>query len=155
MIDPSLYSSRRDDWATPHWLFDALNAEFDFTLDPAATAENAKCAKYFTPESDGLIQSWAGERVFLNPPYGRGVAAWMRKAATEHVQIAVVLVHARTDTRWWHDWVMPFASELRFVKGRVRFEGAPSSSPFPSVLVIYRPGFKGEPIPCRSWTPSQ
>lgn len=75
----TLFSSRTDEWATPQYLFDELNAKYHFTLDPCATSDNAKCAKYFTKEMDGLAQDWGRETVFCNPPYGRGIDAWVRK----------------------------------------------------------------------------
>ena len=150
-INPALYSSRRLDWGTPQWLFDALNEEFNFTLDAAASPENAKCPIFLTEEDDALEYPWSEHRVFLNPPYGRDIGRWMAHSAEMAVgynTLVVVLIHARTDTKWWHSCVMPFASELRFVPGRVRFEGAPSSSPFPSVVVVFRPGGRpsGEPL---------
>ena len=136
----ALFSSRSEEWGTPKALYDALDREFQFTLDPAATAENFKCAKYFTKEQDGLQQDWSKERVFLNPPYGSGIGKWMQKIATADCEIAVALVHARCDTKWWHSWVEPYADEIRFVKGRIKFEGGKYSSTFPSVIVIYRNG---------------
>lgn len=140
-INPALYSARKEDWPTPWELFKQINERFAFTLDPCATEANAKCQKFFTQEQDGLIQDWGKEVVFMNPPYGRNIKAWMHKAkiSAEAGATVVCLVHARTDTRWWHDEVEFDAAEIQFLKGRVRFEGAPSSSPFPSVLVIYLP----------------
>ncbi len=132
-----LFTSRSEEWETPQALFDTLDREFDFTLDPCATKENTKCERFYTIEDDGLVQDWIGERVFMNPPYGRNISQWMQKLATSECQLGVALVHARTDTRWWHDWVEPYADEIRFIKGRVKFS-AQGSSTFPSVLVIYR-----------------
>lgn len=83
MINDSLFSSRTEEWATPQDLFNKLNTEFNFTLDPCATADNAKCSKFFTKEQDGLAQSWQGERVFMNPPYGRSIGLWIKKAYEE------------------------------------------------------------------------
>jgi phage N-6-adenine-methyltransferase len=99
------FSSKTDMWATPQEFYDALNAEFEFTLDPCATAENAKCAKYFTIEDDGLVQDWTGHIVFMNPPYGREIGKWVKKAAESNATV-VCLLPARTDTRWWHDYVL-------------------------------------------------
>lgn len=144
MISPVLYSSRSEEWSTPQQLFDGLDQEFRFTLDPCATRTNAKCKRFYTKRIDGLLQSWAGERVFMNPPYGKEICVWMRKAREEAARSALVvcLVHARTDTRWSHEHVQGIADEIRFVRGRLKFErkGArPCSAPFPSAIVIYQP----------------
>jgi site-specific DNA-methyltransferase (adenine-specific) len=142
-ISSALYSSRSEEWETPEQLFSQLDREFRFTLDPCATAKNAKCARFFSKEEDGLLQDWASERVFMNPPYGRRIGEWMQKAIQEADKGALVvcLVHARTDTKWWHAHVQGFADEVRFVKGRIRFQnttGKTSCAPFPSAVVIYR-----------------
>ena len=146
-ISSALYSSRSEEWATPWELYEVLNREFHFSLDPCATRLNAKCPKFFSKTGDGLKQDWSGDRVFMNPPYGKQIGLWMRKARTEASRGALVvcLVHARTDTRWWHENVQTQADEVRFLRGRVRFlrgNGMASSSPFPSALVIYRPKIK-------------
>ncbi len=141
MIHPTLYSSRSEEWPTPHALFLRLDAEFHFTLDPCATADNAKCPVYFTKQNDGLAQCWSTHTVFCNPPYGRQIWQWARKCYVSALDGAtvVLLAHARTDTRWFHDWVYGKA-ELRFLKGRLRFEGGAHTAPFPSLIAIYRPG---------------
>jgi len=138
-VDAVHYSSQRNDWETPQELFDELDAEFGFTLDPCATERNAKCAKFYTAADDGLSQSWAGEVVFVNPPYGREVGKWVRKGYEEAQAgaIVVMLLPARTDTAWWHDYCM--AGEVRFIRGRIKFVGAKHSAPFPSAIVIFRP----------------
>lgn len=156
MISLALYSSRSEEWATPQGLFDALDREFRFTLDAAASKENAKCARFYSKaDRDGLTQPWGSEVVFLNPPYGREIGKWMQRAAEQSSgakATVVCLIHARTDTKWWHTWVMPYASELRFIRGRVTFAGATNSSPFPSVVVVFRPGGRVEnKIPAVSW----
>jgi phage N-6-adenine-methyltransferase len=143
-ISSSLYSSRSEEWSTPQDFFAKLNHEFRFTLDPCASPQNAKCRRFFTKKQNGLVRDWSGERVFLNPPYGYLIGYWLRKAREESVKGALVvcLVHARTDTRWWHENVQNIADEVRFVKGRLKFEsptGKRSSAPFPSAVVIYRP----------------
>lgn len=143
-ISRTLYSSRSEEWGTPKDLFLKLNHEFRFTLDPCADRTNAKCPKFFTKRQNGLIHDWSRDRVFMNPPYGRSINDWMRKARQESQKGALVvcLVHARTDTRWWHENVQDVADEVRFVKGRLRFEspnGTRSTAPFPSAIVIYRP----------------
>ena len=120
--------------------YDKLNEEFHFTLDPCASTENAKCMKFYTKEQDGLAQDWSGERVFMNPPYGKTIGLWMRKARVMGtVTLVVCLVHARTDTRWWHENVEKIATEVRFIKGRLKFGGSKNSAPFPSAVVIYKP----------------
>ena len=131
------FSSATDLWYTPHDFYAALNGEFNFTLDPCATDENHKTDKYYTKETDGLSQSWDGERVFMNPPYGRVIGDWMKKAS-EAKSLVVCLVPARTDTRWWHDYVIGGGAEVRFIKGRLKFGGSKNSAPFPSALVIFR-----------------
>ena len=133
------FSSASCEWATPQWLFDALNREFGFTLDPCATSENAKCGKYFTAAVDGLRQRWAGEVVFMNPPYGTVIGKWMRKAweSAQEGATVVCLVPARTDTEWWHGFAM--RGEVRLLKGRLKFGGAKNSAPFPSAIVVLRP----------------
>ena len=133
-------SSHTDDWATPQATFDALHAEFRFTLDPCASDTNHKCARYFTEQQDGLAQDWGGEVVFMNPPYGRTIGQWMRKAyhSSQAGATVVALVPSRTDTRWWHSWATK-ASDVRFVQGRLRFGSASNSAPFPSAIVVFRP----------------
>lgn len=129
-------TSRRQDWTTPQPFFDALNAEFHFTLDAAASPDNALCARYFTPEDDGLKQSWAGHTVWCNPPYNE-VGKWAEKAAREAERgiTSVLLTFARTDTKWFHAHVLGKA-EIRYVKGRLRFGGG-GTAPCPSLVLIY------------------
>ena len=131
-------SSATCDWATPPETFRALDAEFGFTLDVCASHENAKCPRYFTIEEDGLSQPWEGV-VWMNPPYGKAIKAWMRKAFEESRRGATVvcLVPARTDTAWWHDYAAK--GEVRFLRGRLKFGGAVNSAPFPSAVVVFRP----------------
>ena len=133
-------SSKTDLWATPQDFYDRLHEEFSFQTDVCATAENAKCANYYTAETDGLAQQWAGV-CWMNPPYGRTIKAWMRKAWESSLDGATVvcLVPARTDTAWWHDTVIAGGAEVRFVRGRLRFVGAEHPAPFPSAVVIFRP----------------
>lgn len=137
------YNGNGRHWATPPEVFDPLHAEFNFTLDPCATPENAKCPFFFTEPQDGLKQSWAGHRVFMNPPYGRELYPWTRKAREEAKGGALVvgLLPASTDLAWWHDDVVGHA-EVRYLRGRVRFlTGGPyrASGFFASVVVIWRP----------------
>lgn len=133
------FSSKTDDWETPQWLFDLLTAEFDFALDVCASAGNAKCPKFFSKEEDGLAQRWTGV-CWMNPPYGREIGAWMEKAYESSLEGATVvcLVPARTDTRWWHQFVTR-AGEVRFLQGRLKFGKARCGAPFPSAIVIFSP----------------
>lgn len=133
------YSSKSDNWATPQYFFDRLDEEFDFTLDPCSDKDNAKCSKYYTADDDGLSKSWANESVFMNPPYGRVIGDWIRKAYEESLSGATVvcLIPSRTDTRYWHDYVMK-ADEIRLVKGRIKFGDGKNSAPFPSAVVVFK-----------------
>ena len=136
-----MFSSKSDEWGTPQELFDELNKRFNFTLDPWATPENAKCVKYFTPEEDGLSKDWSGHTVFLNPPYTRGaIAKWVKKAHDEGNKpdtMVICLLPSRTDTKYWHEYCME-AAHIYFIKGRLKFKGeANNSAPFPSALIIF------------------
>lgn len=131
------FSSKTDLWATPQDFFDKLNAEFGFETDVCALPENAKCPVFYTPEIDGLKQTWGGV-CWMNPPYGREIGKWMQKAYESSLSGATVvcLVPARTDTKWFHDFAM--MGEIRFIKGRLKFGGSKNSAPFPSAIVIFR-----------------
>lgn len=135
-----MFSSATEEWATPQEFFDKLDGEFYFTLDPCADEENHKTGKYFTKKQNGLEQSWAGETVFCNPPYGRNIDKWIRKCAEEAGKGAVVvmLIPARTDTKWFHELIFPYA-EIRFVRGRLKFGDGKNSAPFPSMVVVFTP----------------
>lgn len=138
------YNGNGREWSTPPEVFDPLNREFGFTLDPCATDENAKCARYFTEADDGLSRDWGTERVFMNPPYGREVKAWTAKAkaAASKGALVVGLLPASTDLAWWHDDVVAAGAEVRYIRGRVRFitDGPYRASGFfASVIVIWRP----------------
>ena len=132
------YSSLTNEWKTPKELFDELNNEFHFTLDPCCSLENRKCKKYYTIKEDGLSKSWKDEIVFMNPPYGREIGKWVQKAYEESLQGALVvcLIPARTDTKYWHTYIFHKA-EIRFLKGRVKFSNK-GSAPFPSAIVIFK-----------------
>lgn len=140
MINQGMFSSKTDLWSTPQEFFNELNAEFGFTLDACALPENAKCERYFTPEEDGLLQTWEGN-VCCNPPYGRGIGAWVMRgfmaAQSGNANVVVMLLPARTDTKWFHEYIYG-KSEIRFIKGRLKFGGSKNSAPFPSMVVIYR-----------------
>ncbi len=134
-----MFSSKTDNWATPQDFFDELNKEFKFTLDPCASDENHKCEKYYTAESNGLLQNWGGHRVFCNPPYGRQLAKWVKKSAEESKKqntVVVMLIPARTDTAYFHDFIYHKA-KIRFIRGRLKFGGSKNAAPFPSMVVIF------------------
>ena len=135
MNNKLMFSSATDEWSTPQDFFDKLNDEFSFTLDPCANDTNHKCKKYFTKTENGLLQNWDDEIVFCNPPYGREIGKWVKKAAESKATV-VMLLPARTDTKWFHDYIYEKA-EIRFVKGRLKFGGCKNSAPFPSMVVIF------------------
>lgn len=135
------HSSQRDDWPTPNVLFELLHQEFDFTLDVAANADNAKCDRYFTAEQDGLAQDWADHICWMNPTYGRGVIdRWIDKAIRSAARGATVvaLVPDRPGSPWYCA-ALEHASEVRHIIGRVRFQGAESDAPFPSAIFVFCP----------------
>ena len=137
---PALKSDRTD-WETPRELFDRLNAFWHFDLDAAASDTNHLCVDYYTKETDGLAHSWAGRRVWCNPPYGKQIADWTRKAYEETRDgqtLVIMLIPARTDTRWYHDYIQDHAAEVKFIRGRLKYTlggVAQNSAPFPSMLV--------------------
>jgi len=135
-----MFSSKTDHWATPQSFFDKLNEEFDFNLDPCADSSNHKCKKYFTASDNGLLQNWGGYRVFCNPPYGREIYKWVEKAYREGCKdntIVVMLIPARTDTKYFHNFIKN-RSEVRFIPGRLKFGEGKNAAPFPSMVVIFR-----------------
>jgi phage N-6-adenine-methyltransferase len=139
-LTKGLFTSRTEEWETPKYVFDALHQEFNFQLDVCATVENTKCKNFFDKPTDGLKQDWSPYRCWMNPPYGKDIAKWIRKAYQESLRGALVvcLIPARTDTKWWHDWVMK-AGEIRFIRGRLAFGDSNQSAPFPSCIVIFYP----------------
>ena len=132
------FSSESDNWETPEYLFKALAAEFGMTTDVCARPDNAKCKQFFTPEDDGLQQIWTGA-CYMNPPFGREIGKWMKKAYESSLNGALVvcLVPARTDTSWWHQYAL--RGEIRFFRGRLKFGNSKNSAPLPSAVVIFRP----------------
>jgi phage N-6-adenine-methyltransferase len=139
-INQGMFSSATDDWATPQWLFDKLDAVFGFNVDVCASSENSKCATWFSKEFDGLGMTWIGT-CWMNPPYGRDIMKWVEKAhksSIENGATVVCLLPARTDTKWWHEYVAK-ASEIHFIRGRLKFGGSTNSAPFPSAVVVFRP----------------
>lgn len=134
------YSSSTPEWETPQELYDTLDKEFGFVVDVCATPENAKAPTFFTRERDGLKQPWHQYGTcWMNPPYGREIGKWVKKAHDESLLGATVvcLLPARTDTAWWHDYAVK--GEVRFVRGRLRFSGHKNSAPFPSAIVVFKP----------------
>lgn len=138
-MNRALFTSTSCEWETPRTLFAALDAEFHFDLDPCATPGNAKCRDFYTIETDGLTQNWGGRKVFCNPPYGREIGRWVRKCYEESQRGAtvVMLIPARTDTAWFHDYIYGKA-EIRFIRGRLHFNESTSGAPFPSMIVIFK-----------------
>lgn len=135
-----MFSSETDNWSTPQDFFDKLNEEFSFNLDPCASDENHKCDRYFTRDTNGLNKEWGGS-IFVNPPYGREIGAWVKKSyesfCSGKCDCVVMLIPARTDTKWFHDYIYHTA-EIRFVKGRLKFGGCKNSAPFPSMVVVWK-----------------
>jgi len=139
LINKGMMSSASDNWATPQDFFDAQNAKYGpFDIDVCADASNAKCPVFFTKEQNGLLQEWKG-KCWMNPPYGRGIKFWMKKAyeASQQGATVVCLVPSRTDTGWWHDYAMK--GEITFVRGRLQFGNSNDNAPFPSALVVFKP----------------
>ena len=145
MVSRVVFSSKWDSWPTPDALYESLDAEFGFVFDLAASSINNRHANYYSAEDDSLAQDWTAIRgaKFLNPPYGRKIGAWVKKASESGG--VVCLLPSRTDVRWWHDYVWDAhlnqprpGVEVRFIKGRVKFKGASAGAPFPSVVVVFR-----------------
>lgn len=137
------FSSNTDMWATPQDFFEKYNKIYKFETDVCAIKENAKCKNFFTPEQDGLKQQWTGV-CWMNPPYGRTISNWVKKAYESSKQGATVvcLLPARTDTKWWHSYCM--RGDIEFIKGRLKFGGSKNPAPFPSAIVVFKPEEKNE-----------
>ncbi len=131
-----MFSSKSDRWETPQWLYDKLDAVYHFDVDVCATPDNAKCPVYYTPEDDGLSQEWRGT-CWMNPPYGRQIGRWVRKAyeSAQRGATVVCLLPSRTDTAWWHDYCIH--GDITFLRGRLKFGGCKNSAPFPSAIVVF------------------
>ena len=137
-INQGLLSSATARWATPQNFYDQQNTLWGpFDVDVCADASNTKCPLFFDEAVDGLRQQWKG-RCWMNPPYGRHIGKWMKKAYESGVgdTVVVCLVPSRTDTRWWHDYAMK--GEITFIKGRLKFGDAKNSAPFPSAVVVFK-----------------
>lgn len=133
------FSSQSNEWATPQEFFNLLDKEFLFELDVCATKENAKCSEYYTKLDDGLSKSWNNKSVWCNPPYGREIGKWVKKASEARGGIVVMLIPARTDTKYFHEYIYQKKNvEIRFIKGRLKFGGHQNSAPFPSMVVIFK-----------------
>lgn len=133
----------RNDWATPLDFFQGLDTEFGFGLDVCAHERNRKCSRFFGVEADGLSRDWSGYGpCWMNPPYDRTIGQWVAKARAESEKgtVIVCLLPVRTDTAWWHEHVLTAAREIRFIRGRLRFDGTSGSAPFPSCIVIFGGG---------------
>ena len=136
-MNQGMFSSKTDEWATPIDFFEKLNERYHFDLDVCATDDNAKCSRYFTKADDGLYQEWSGT-CWMNPPYGRAIGQWVKKAyeSSQAVGVTVVcLLPARTDTAWWHDYCMK--GDITFIRGRLKFGDGKNSAPFPSAVVVF------------------
>ena len=140
MLNKEMFSSKTNEWATPIAVFRQLDEEFKFNLDPCSSDENAKCEKHYTIDNDGLTQNWGGQRVFCNPPYGRELPKWVRKCYEESKKpdtLVVMLIPARTDTSYFHEYIYHKAREIRFLRGRLHFNESKQGAPFPSMVVIF------------------
>lgn len=144
-MDRILLSSRKMEWRTPQDFFIQLDSKYHFTLDPASTDENSKCINHFTEDDDGLRQSWEGHTVFCNPPYGRGIIKWVKKGYEESQKpntTVVMLIPARTDTKYFHDYIFGKATHIEFIRGRLKFEDengvAGDSAPFPCAVIEFK-----------------
>lgn len=141
-MSATVYQNSSDEWSTPQDLFDQLDAEFHFTVDAAASDENHKCDRYYTKEQDGLVQDWGGEVVWCNPPYGKSQCRlWVEKAYRECCRtdgtVAVLLLPARTDVEYFHRFIL-HRTEIRFIRGRLKYNNARYNAPFSSMIVIFR-----------------
>lgn len=140
-----MFSSKEEKWQTPDNIFNELDEEFYFTLDPCCQHDSAKCDYHFTPEEDGLKQSWQGQTVFVNPPYGKELKKWVKKSYEESKKFnttVVLLIPSRTDTSYFHDYIYN-KSEIRFIRGRIKFvdpitKKQGDSAPFPTMIVIMK-----------------
>jgi phage N-6-adenine-methyltransferase len=135
-----MFSSATDQWATPQAFFNEWDDIYHFELDVCADAQNAKCRRYFSEQDNGLAQNWAPYRCWMNPPYGREIRRWIQKAYQESLRGATVvcLLPARTDTAWWHEYIIPFA-KMTFVRGRIKFGDSKNGAPFPSAVAVFYP----------------
>ena len=134
-MNKAMFSSATDEWSTPQDFFERYNSLYAFEVDVCANSNNAKCDSFYDKSKDGLAQEWTG-KCWMNPPYGREIGKWVKKAA-ESKAFVCCLLPARTDTAWWHEYVIPKAKHVEFVRGRIKFGGAKNGAPFPSAVVIF------------------
>lgn len=139
MLQEAMVSSKTVEHITPQFFFDRLNEEFHFTLDPCATHDSHKCEKYFTIEENGLLQDWSKDIVFMNPPYGGHTGDWIKKAYEESLKGATVvcLIAVGTNRSYWHDYIFPFASQIRWLRGTLRFSDMKSTAPFACAIIVF------------------
>lgn len=139
MINNGLFTSNTSEWETPQDLFNELDKEFHFHVDVCATKENAKCNLYWDKNDNGLSKNWDIHHCWMNPPYGREIGKWIKKASEANGGVVVCLLPARTDTNYFHEYIYnnPKA-EIRFIKGRLKFGDAKNSAPFPSMIVVFK-----------------
>ena len=131
-------TAKKSDWQTPPEIFNPLHKQYRFTIDVAASKENALLPRYYTKEDDALSKNWYGEKVWCNPPYGREQIPFIRKAFERRARLSCLLIPARTDTKIWHECILhDNADEIIFLKGRVKFVGGQYAAPFPSAIVLY------------------
>lgn len=134
------FSSKEESWETPKYFFDKYNEVYHFELDVCAEEHNKKCDKFYCKEQDALLQEWSKDAkvCWMNPPYGRTIKQWMKKAYEESLKgvTVVCLVPSRTDTVWWHDYVVK--GEIEFIKGRLKFNNHTNPAPFPSAVVVFK-----------------
>lgn len=138
-LQKAMVSSKSNEWSTPQDFFDELNEEFNFTLDPCSTHVNCKCERHYTMEDDGLSKDWSEDVVFMNPPYGGNTGGWIKKAYEESKKgsTVVCLIVSSTDRSYWHDYIFPYAAQIRFVRGRLKFNGVSTTAPFASAVVVF------------------
>lgn len=133
-----MFSSDSAEWETPEWLFKYLDNIYNFELDVCANEKNTKCKNFYTIKDNCLEKKWVGN-CFMNPPYGRKIIDFVRKAYIESWSNNVVcLLPARTDTKWFHEYCIK-AESIWFLKGRLKFSNCKNSAPFPSCIIKFSP----------------
>jgi len=144
-LNKAMVSSKDNTWETPWRFFNELDKEFNFTLDPCAQDETAKCKKYYTAETNGLDKDWSKDIVFMNPPYGGNTGTWIEKALDESRKgsVVVCLIVSSSDRSYWHEYIFPYAREIRFIRGRIKFGGSKFTAPFASAIVIFDRNYEG------------
>ena len=138
MTNRGMMKGGSGEWSTPRWLFEEWNKKYKFTIDVCASIKNRKCDRYIDKKTDALFQKWIGT-IWMNPPYGRDVIKWVRKAyrTFESGHTVVCLLPASTDTKWFHEFCL--RGNVTFLRGRVKFGGSKRTAPFPSMIVEFVP----------------